>query len=100
MAPLASSRIPYYTLVQQQAQPVCEDVMGVALRSVKLADRHVVLSWADGRAGDRFSLLWLKDHCPSPHCLHPETRQRQIDTFSIPENIAAREVAIEESGRV
>jgi hypothetical protein len=33
--------------------------MGVALRDVKLADRHVELSWADGRAGDRFSLLWL-----------------------------------------
>lgn len=74
--------------------------MGVALRSVKLADRHVELSWADGRAGDLFSLLWLKDHCPSPHCLHPETKQRQIDTFSIPEDIAARSVAIEENGRV
>jgi len=74
--------------------------MGVALRDVKLADRHVELSWADGRAGDQFSLLWLKDHCPSPQCLHPETKQRQIDTFSIPEDIAARAVAIEENGRV
>ena len=74
--------------------------MGVALRDVKLADRHVELSWADGRAGDQFSLLWLKDHCPSPQCLHPETRQRQVDTFSIPENITARAVAVEENGRV
>src|SRR5262245_62812542 len=72
-----------------------EDIMGVALRDVKLADRHVELSWADGRAGDQFSLLWLKDHCPSPQCLHPETRQRQVDTFSIPENVAARAVAVE-----
>jgi hypothetical protein len=74
--------------------------MGIALRDVKLADRHVELSWADGRAGDRFSLLWLKDHCPSPQCLHPDTKQRQIDTFSIPEDIAARTVALEENGRV
>lgn len=74
--------------------------MGLALRDVKLADRHVELSWADGRVGDRFSLLWLKDHCPSPQCLHPVTRQRQIDTFSIPEDIGARAVAIEENGRV
>jgi trimethyllysine dioxygenase len=74
--------------------------MGIALRDVKLADRHVELSWSDGRAGDRFSLLWLKDHCPSPHCLHPDTRQRQIDTFSIPEDIGARAVTIEENGRV
>src|SRR5215813_13022071 len=74
--------------------------MGIALRDVKLADRHVELSWADGRAGDQFSLLWLKDHCPSPHCLHPDTKQRQIDTFSIPEDIAARTVTIEENGRI
>jgi trimethyllysine dioxygenase len=74
--------------------------MGIALRDVKLADRHVELSWSNGRAGDQFSLLWLKDHCPSPQCLHPDTRQRQIDTFSIPEDIAARAVAIEENGRV
>jgi trimethyllysine dioxygenase len=74
--------------------------MGIALRDVKLAERHVELSWSDGRGGDQFSLLWLKDHCPSPQCLHPDTRQRQIDTFAIPEDIAAREVAIEEDGRV
>ncbi|HEV8390879.1 MAG TPA: trimethyllysine dioxygenase [Dongiaceae bacterium] len=74
--------------------------MGAALRDVKLADRHVELSWADGRTGDQFALLWLKDHCPSPQCLHPDTKQRQIDTFSIPEDIAARAVAIEENGRV
>src|SRR5687767_6033096 len=44
----------------------CEvNIMGVALRDVKLADRHVELDWTDGRAGDQFSLLWLKDHCPS-----------------------------------
>jgi len=55
---------------------------------------------SNGRAGDRFSLLWLKDHCPSPQCLHPDTRQRQIDTFSIPEDIKAHAVAIEENGRV
>ncbi|MEZ5831784.1 MAG: TauD/TfdA family dioxygenase [Dongiaceae bacterium] len=74
--------------------------MGVALRDAKLADRHVELSWADGRVGDRFALLWLKDHCPSPQCLHPETKQRQIDSFAIPEDIAACAVTIEENGRV
>ena len=74
--------------------------MGIALRDAKLADRHVELSWSDGRTGDQFSLLWLRDHCPSPQCLHPDTKQRQIDTFSIPEDIAAHAVMIEENGRV
>lgn len=74
--------------------------MGVALKDVKLAGRHVELAWANGRSGDLFSLLWLKDHCPSPECLHPDTRQRQIDTFAIPEDLSARAVAIEDNGRV
>jgi trimethyllysine dioxygenase len=74
--------------------------MGIALKDVKLAGRHVELAWSNGRSGDLFSLLWLKDHCPSPQCLHPDTRQRQIDTFAIPENLAARAVALEENGRV
>ena len=74
--------------------------MGVALKDVKLAGRHVELAWANGRSGDLFSLLWLKDHCPSPKCLHPDTKQRQIDTFSIPETLSARAVALEENGSV
>jgi trimethyllysine dioxygenase len=74
--------------------------MGVVLKDVKLAGRHVELAWANGRSGDLFSLLWLKDHCPSPKCLHPDTKQRQIDTFAIPETLAARNVALEENGRV
>lgn len=74
--------------------------MGLALKDVKLAGRHVELAWSNGRAGDRFSLLWLKDHCPGDTCLHPDTRQRQIDTSAIPEDIAASAVALEENGRV
>lgn len=74
--------------------------MGIALKDVKLAGRHVELAWANGRSGDLFSLLWLKDHCPSPKCLHPDTKQRQIDTFAIPETLSARNVALEENGSV
>jgi trimethyllysine dioxygenase len=74
--------------------------MGIALKDVKLAGRHVELAWANGRSGDLFSLLWLKDHCPSPKCLHPDTKQRQIDTFAIPETLSASNVALEENGRV
>ncbi|PYH88215.1 trimethyllysine dioxygenase TmlH [Aspergillus ellipticus CBS 707.79] len=35
----------------------------------------------------RFGSLWLRDHCPCPKCVHPDTRQRIVDTFSIPEDI-------------
>lgn len=27
--------------------------------------------------------LWLRDHCRCPKCYHPQTKQRQLDTFSI-----------------
>ena len=60
-----------------------------------VAPAAIVVAWCA-----LFSLLWLKDHCPSPKCLHPDTKQRQIDTFAIPENLSARAVALEENGSV
>ncbi|EZF30762.1 trimethyllysine dioxygenase [Trichophyton interdigitale H6] len=32
------------------------------------------------------SNLWLRDNCQCHECVHPETRQRLLDTFSLPED--------------
>ncbi len=39
-------------------------------------------------------LLWLRDHCPCPKCLHPETRQRLSDQVAFDEALAARRISI------
>lgn len=34
-----------------------------------------------------FTPLWLRDNCQCPKCIHLDTKQRQVDTFSIPSTI-------------
>jgi trimethyllysine dioxygenase len=33
------------------------------------------------------SYMWLRDHCPCEQCLHPDTRQRLLDTSELPEDL-------------
>lgn len=34
-----------------------------------------------------YSPLWLRDHCQCQECVHPDTKQRLLDSFSIPVDI-------------
>jgi trimethyllysine dioxygenase len=52
----------------------------------------------DGESA-RFSPFWLRDHCHTKESLHPETLQRQVDTFSIPADIVPRRLELDEGGR-
>ena len=45
------------------------------LRDVRIEAGSAVIAWTDGHQV-AVPLLWLRDHCPCPKCLHPETRQR------------------------
>lgn len=35
--------------------------------------------------------FWLRDHCRCSECVHPDTNQRLVDTFAIPEDIEITE---------
>ncbi|HVT50657.1 MAG TPA: trimethyllysine dioxygenase [Dongiaceae bacterium] len=61
------------------------------LRDVKIEGDTVKLAWADGHRVS-VPLLWLRDHCPCPACLHPETRQRLSDSF-VGADVAARRIS-------
>jgi trimethyllysine dioxygenase len=61
------------------------------LRDVKIEGDTVHLDWADGHRV-AVPLLWLRDHCPCPACLHPDTRQRLSDSF-VGADIAARRIS-------
>lgn len=74
--------------------------MTAMLSGATLKGKDVELSWSDGRPAAALSLFWLRDHCQSPQSHHPETKQRLIDTFRIPTDIAAKSVGLEENGRV
>jgi trimethyllysine dioxygenase len=74
--------------------------MDAVLLDARLEGPDVALRWNGDRPAETISLFWLRDHCPSPETHHPETGQRLIDTASIPLDLDARAVAVEENGRV
>lgn len=55
------------------------------------SDGWVRVTWPSGKKGD-FHPLWLRDHCRCPDCYHPVTKQRLLDTFSIPADVQPKEV--------
>jgi trimethyllysine dioxygenase len=71
----------------------------VLLRAAALIDGEVEVTWQDKVSRDRFSPFWLRDHCHGKQSLHPDTLQRQVDTFAIPEDIAPAAIEIGDGGR-
>lgn len=59
----------------------------------------VRVTFQDG-ASARFHKLWLRDHCRCPQCLHPETKQRQLDTASIPFDTPVHSVGVNDKGSI
>jgi trimethyllysine dioxygenase len=74
--------------------------MSTVLKHAVVRDRDVELNFTDGRPAAVLPLFWLRDNCQGPESQHPDTKQRLVDTFSIPPDIAARAIALEEGGRV
>ena len=72
--------------------------MGAMLTGARLKGLDIELRWADGRNDAVLPLLWLRDNCQCADSLHPETRQRLVDTFRIPPDIVPREVEVERGG--
>ncbi len=52
--------------------------------SVRAAGRFLEVTWNDGRSY-AFPLIWLRDNCGCPRCLHPRTRERTFDLLTVPE---------------
>ncbi len=63
------------------------------LRDVGIEAGSAVIAWTDGHQVT-VPLLWLRDHCPCPKCLHPETRQRLSDTVAFDQALAAHRISI------
>ena len=71
----------------------------VLLRTARLIDNEVEVSWISRVSSGRFSPFWLRDHCHSKDSLNPDTLQRQVDTFSIPANIEPAQLELVDGGR-
>jgi trimethyllysine dioxygenase len=71
----------------------------ILLSAAQLVDDEMEVSWRGDAAPGRFSPFWLRDHCHSKESLHPDTLQRQVDTFTIPVDIAPAKLEIADGGR-
>ncbi len=58
----------------------------IALTHAATTRDGLELVFNDGRM-HLFSLAWLRDHCGCAACRHPETKQRLLDTFSLPQDL-------------
>jgi trimethyllysine dioxygenase len=63
------------------------------LRDVRIEAGSAVIVWTDDHQAT-VPLLWLRDHCLCPKCLHPETRQRLSDTVAFDKALATRRISI------
>lgn len=61
------------------------------LAAVEIEPQVVTVTFQDQRRR-RLPFLWLRDHCACADCLHPETRQRLVDTFALPGDLTPESV--------
>jgi len=54
---------------------------------VEPGDHHVTLIWDEGHRS-AFHHLWLRDNCDCSECVHPQTRERLLDTFALAPDVA------------
>ncbi|MDY0872470.1 trimethyllysine dioxygenase [Dongia rigui] len=57
----------------------------------------VEIAFADGST-HLFGLTWLRDHCTCASCRHPETQQRLLDTFALPQDLNLATLALGAGG--
>jgi trimethyllysine dioxygenase len=69
------------------------------LRRAVLVDGEVEVSWHNSEATARFLPFWLRDHCHTKESLHPDTLQRQVDTFAIPTDIVPARLELGDGGK-
>lgn len=81
-----------YNVTKVDARPVVS-----AHYSISFDDKKVLIPWEEGKTS-HFQHFWLRDHCQCSECRHPETKQRLVDTFTIPRHIKPTAVEGTETG--
>jgi trimethyllysine dioxygenase len=77
---------------------VPSDAASVRVKSAEFLAGQVAVSWQHAAAPAEFSPFWLRDHCHAKHSLNADTLQREVDTFSIPTDIAPEKIEIKDGG--
>lgn len=62
-----------------------------------IANQEILIEVTPGQAA-RYPSFWLRDHCLCSVCSHPDTHQRQHDTFELDTSIKAEDAVPTEDG--
>lgn len=92
---LFSTSVP--RLHKPNAKKQLQGTGAVPQRAGLANDKQVFLDW-NARKTSVYNHFWLRDHCHCEKCYHPKTRQRLVDTFSIPRDIQPTAIDSTEDG--
>ncbi|KAF1947739.1 Trimethyllysine dioxygenase [Clathrospora elynae] len=67
---------------------------GITDTSIHIEDNKLII------AGKVVPNIWLRDNCQCSSCMHGATKQRLLDTFSIPQDIAIKSHAFEDENSI
>ncbi len=67
------------------------------LTAVDNGEKTLTLTWQDGYRAT-FHHIWLRDHCPSSACRHPQTRERIFRLIDLPRELPAPEASVTPTG--
>ncbi|MDB4099112.1 trimethyllysine dioxygenase [Candidatus Thioglobus sp.] len=66
------------------------------IKSIESLDKGLNIFWSDDSLSC-FPWFWLRDHSESKEDLHPDTKQRQIDSFSKPLSNTVNDIWLDDS---
>ena len=70
----------------------------MTIQSFNSTNEGLEIFWSDGNVSC-FPWFWLRDHSESFVDLHPDTKQRQIDSFSTPLDNTVSKVWLDENAQ-
>jgi len=70
----------------------------MSIKSINSTDEGLEIFWSDSNVSC-FPWIWLRDHSESFVDLHPDTKQRQIDSFSEPLDNTVNKVWLDENAQ-
>ena len=70
----------------------------MSIQSINSTDEGLEIFWSDSNVSC-FPWFWLRDHSESVVDLHPDTKQRQIDSFSTPFDNTINKVWLDENAQ-
>ncbi|KAJ3477168.1 hypothetical protein NLI96_g10656 [Meripilus lineatus] len=88
---------PLRVPVRCQATIAPEQTFAQEVPVSRVDDRKVAVSFGPEQ-WTRFHHFWLRDHCRCPECFHPVTKQRLVNTFEIPSDVAPAKVESKPEG--